>query len=134
MKAVQSWLADIVVVNESAVLAEPGDVSVFRSEGEACAKLEHWWVENDEGGAFDATGRRMILAVDSNQRVVVAERLSSPDGPDIVHGWLTAHAHAVLASRGAKALLGQAVLAGFEERGELPSSVEGLIAYVGFDR
>lgn len=56
------WLADIVVVNENRDEATVGDVSVYRSVGEACRALEHWWVENGEGFAFTASGDRLVLA------------------------------------------------------------------------
>jgi hypothetical protein len=127
------WLADIVVLNESRDEATAGDVSVYRSVGAACGALEHWWVENGEGFAFTASGDRLVLGVNGGNTVVVASQEAVPDGAQIVLGWLRDYAAALLEARRAKALKGKVVLSRSEEIGELPSSVEGLIAYVGFD-
>ena len=124
-------LADIVIVNENKDEASAGDVSVFRSASEACAWLEHWWVEDGEGFAFTATGDRLTLGVD-DEAVVVIGRQATPDGPAIVREWLRASALAVLEARRAKARKGRATLSRVEEQGLLPTSVEELIAYVGF--
>lgn len=128
------WLADIIVVNESRDEATAGDVSVFRSAGEACRWLEHWWVENGEGFAFTATGSRLLLGVDDKGRVIVTGQQDTPGGAEIVLSWLRAYAAAVLDARKTKADKGKAMLSRSEERGQIPSSVEGLIAYIGFDR
>jgi hypothetical protein len=128
------WLTDIVVVNESRDEAIAGDISVFRSAGEACSWLEHWWVENGEGFAFTAAGVRLALGVDErNTRVIVTGQQAVPNGGQVVEGWLRASASAVLEARRTKAGKGKAVLSPSEERGQLPTSVEGLIAYVGFN-
>jgi hypothetical protein len=126
------WLADIVVVNESRDEATAGDVSVFRSAGEACSWLEHWWVENGQGFAFTAAGDRLMLGVDDKDRVIVTSQQDTPGGAEVVLGWLRAYAVAVLDARRAKAEKGKATLSRSEEREQLPTSVEGLIAYVGF--
>lgn len=130
---VDGWLADIVVVNESRNEATAGDVSVFRSAGEACGWLEHWWVETGKGFAFTAAGHRLTLGVDDKDRVTVTGQQAVPDGGEVVWGWLRAHAGGVLDARRAKAQRGKAMLSRSEERGELPTSIEGLIAYVGFN-
>jgi hypothetical protein len=126
------WLADVVIVNESRDVGDAGDVSIFRNADEACRSLEHWWVENGEGFAFTAAGERLTLDVDERGRVIVAGKQMVPDGPDIVRGWLLASAKALLDVRRAKAARGKTVLARAEERRQLPTSVEGLIAYLGF--
>jgi hypothetical protein len=128
------WLTDIVIVNESRDEAAAGNVSVFRSAGEACSRLEHWWVENDEGFAFTAVGDRLRLSVDEKKRVIVAGRQNVPGGAEVVMDWLRAHARAVLDARRIKAQNGSATLSRSEEQGQLPTTVEGLIAYVGFER
>ncbi|WP_126174524.1 hypothetical protein [Altericroceibacterium xinjiangense] len=128
----EDWRADIILVNESADETTPGDVSVFRSLGEACRWLEPWWVENHEGFAFTATGARLTLGMDSNNSVIVVRQEHVPHGPKIVLGWLCACATAVLDARRSKAERGKAVLSRSEEQGQLPLTTEGLIAYVGF--
>ena len=128
------WLTDIVVLNENRDEATAGDVSVFRSADDACGWLEHWWVENGEGFAFTATGERLTLGVDERDRVIVVDRQATPHGPEIVHGWLQAYATAVLEARRVKAARGKLDLTPSEVLGQLPTSIEGLVAYVGFDR
>src|ERR1041385_9146166 len=101
------WLAGIVVVNESRDEATAGDVSVFRSAGEACKSLEHWWVENGEGIAFTAMGDRLTLGVDDRNRVIATGQHNAPEGREIVLAWLRTHAAAVLDARRAKAERGK---------------------------
>lgn len=126
------WLADVVIVNDSGDLRSTGDVSIFRSAGEACRSLEHWWVENGEGFAFTATGERLTLGVDERDRVIVTGKQVVPDGAEIVRGWLLSSASALLKVRRSKAAKGKKVLGQAEDRQQLPTSVEGLIAYLGF--
>ena len=95
--------------------------------------MEHGWVENGEGFAFTAAGDRLTLGVDENGRVVVTSRQHANGGPEIVSGWLRAHAAAVLDARRGRAKRGKATLSRFEEQGQLPTSVEELIAYAGFE-
>ena len=95
--------------------------------------MEHWWVENGEGFAFTAAGDRLTLGVDDKGRVIVTGQKGMPGGGEVVWGWLCAYAAGVLDARRAKAQQGKARLSQFEERGQLPTSVEGLIAYVGFN-
>lgn len=131
-------LDHIIVVNESTDEAVAGDVSVFRNEDAACGHLEHWWVEDGEGFAFTAAGQRVILGVDDRDRVIVTAKENAADGQSIVRKWLEAHASAVLARRAKASKRGlfgrRPVLSDYEQRGEVPASIEGLIAYVGFDR
>jgi hypothetical protein len=131
---IDASLTDIVVLNESRDEARAGDVSVFRSANEACAYLEHWWVEDGEGFAFTASGDRLGLGVDSAQRVVVLSREAVPDGAEIVRGWLHAYAAAVLEARRSSTRSSKAKPHDHEVPGHLPSSTDDLIACVGFNR
>lgn len=97
------WLADIVLINESRIEAVAGDVSLYRSVGEACRALEHWWVEGDYGYAFAASGDRLILAVDKSKNVILQRREASIDGTAIVLRWLESSARSVLNARKARA-------------------------------
>jgi hypothetical protein len=128
------WLADIVVVNESRDEAVAGDVCIYRSAGEACGALEHWWVEGNEGFVFTASGTRLMLGVDEKKRVIVAGRQDAPAGQEVVLTWLHSTATALLDTRRASAEKGKAALGRSEQQGRLPSSVEGLIAYIGFSK
>ena len=127
------WLADVVLLNDNRDEATPGDVSVYRTADDACSGLEHWWVENGEGFAFTATGQRLTLGVDERGRVIVVGQETTPDGPDIVRAWLRAYASGVLETRRIKAARGKIFLSRSEKQGHLPTSIEGLIAYVGFE-
>jgi hypothetical protein len=62
----------------------------------------------------------------------VARREECAEGPAIVLGWLQALAQTTLEARSRVAGNGRAVLSRAEEEGSLPSSVEGLLAYIGF--
>ncbi len=127
-------LADIVIVNESKVEATAGDVTIFRSVEAVCNYLEHWWVEDGEGFAFTATGERLKLGVDEQSKVVVVNREAAPDGETLVYNWLSTTAIAVLEARRFKAARGKVVLSQSEQEGQLPTSIEEIISYVGFTR
>lgn len=126
------WLSDVVVLNESSDMRVAGDVTLFRSAGEACTWIEPWWVANQEGFAFTAAGERLVLEVTPEQNVRVERREPHPDGEAIVLDWLRSNALHLLETRKARAEKGHLGPGGFEERGELPDTIEGLIAYIGF--
>jgi hypothetical protein len=126
------WLNEVVVFNESRDESVPGDVSVYRSDGDACANIEGWWVENSEGFAFTATGVRLVLGVGASGKVIVTRREECSEGPAIVLGWLQALAQTTLEARNRVAQNGRAILSRAEEDGALPTRVEGLLAYIGF--
>ncbi|WP_326524859.1 hypothetical protein [Sphingomonas sp.] len=126
-----NWLDEVVVLNESRDENVPGDVSIYRSEGEAFSKIEDWWIENGEGFAFTATGVRLVLGVDGGVATVIC-REQCADGQAIVLNWLQALAQTTLAARNRAAQGQGAILSQAEEDGALPTSVEGLIGYIGF--
>ena len=125
-----AWLSEIVVVNESSDEAVAGDVSIFRHAGDACAWLEYWWVEDKEGFAITAAGHRIELGVGAKRDVVIAGVEDSPSGADVVRAWLHSLASVVLAERTRKAKKGKLKLSPSEADGHLPTSSEGLIAYI----
>ena len=127
-----NWLDEVIIVNESNDERIAGDVSVYRSEGDALNNLEAWWVENSEGHAFSATGNRLVLGVGASRMVVVVRREECREGPEIVLECLRSHARDVLQARQRQAQEGRAILSRAEEEGQLPTSVEGLVAYIGF--
>ena len=55
MSVEPNWLDEVVVVNESKDERLPGDVSIYRSIGDACEALEYWWVKNDLTPVFSST-------------------------------------------------------------------------------
>ena len=66
--------------------------------------------------------------------MIVAGKHSAPGGAELVTGWLQVAASKVLGARRAKAARRKAVLGAAEAQDQLPTSLEGLIAYVGFSR
>ncbi len=127
-----NWLDEVVVVNEGKDERTPGDVSVYRSEGDAIQHLEPWWVENSEGFAFTATGVRLVLGIVPGGGVTILRREQCVEGPEIVLAWLRALAQTTLEARNRVAGNGRAILSFAEAEGALPTSVEGLLAYIGF--
>ncbi len=132
MESKLNWLDEVVVVNESTDERLPGDLSIYRSEGDACSYLEPWWVEKNEGFAFSASGLRLILGLGHAGEVIVARREECAEGPEIVLGWLQALAQTTLQARNRVAQNGRAILSRAEEEGALPDTVEGLVAYISF--
>ncbi len=127
-----NWLDEVVLLNESSDERVPGDVSVHRSEGDALNSVEPWWVESSEGFAFSATGVRLVLDLGPSGEIIVVRREECPEGPAIVLCWLQALARTTLEARTQLAQGGSAILSYAEEEGALPTSLEGLLAYIGF--
>lgn len=125
-----NWLSEIVVVNESSDEAVAGDVSIFRHAGDACAHLEYWWVEDNEGFAITAAGHRIELGVGPKREVIIAGMEEVPSGTDVVRSWLHSIANGVLEERTRGAEMGKMRLSPLEAHGDLPTSPEGLIAYI----
>ncbi len=107
---------------------------VFLSEGEACRYLEPEWVQESEGFAFSASGLQLQFGLGASGEAVVSGRAEHPEGSLIVLDWLRAHAQVLLESRSRQAERGQAILSRAEREGDLPESVEGLLAYIGFPK
>lgn len=130
-----TWLHDIILVNDTGRGddVDPSNVDVFRSAGDACCYLEPWWVEERHGLAFTAAGDQVMLGVDGGG-VVVDGYEPRADGQQIVLRWLRHSAQAILDSRRHKAAKAKVRLGRAEAEGILPTSVEGLIAYVGFSK
>ncbi len=126
-----NWLDEVVLLNESKWENVAGEVSVYRSEGDALNDLEASWVEKCEGYAFTATGIRLVLAVGSWGQVIVSRREECAEGPAIVFGWMQALAQVTLEARDRESRRGWAVLSRAEEEGALPTTLEGLLAYAG---
>jgi hypothetical protein len=126
-----TWLRDVIIVNESKDERAAGDVSIFRTEYDACRTLEPTDVTNKEYLAFNGVGERVSFGVD-RLHVVIQRREQEPSGIEIVHRWLTetvTHAHEV---RKEKANRGKLKLGREESHGVLPNTIEGFIAYLGF--
>ncbi len=56
------------------VVEWPDDVDVYASVEEAALSLEPWWVEQNEGAAYDAEGRLLEFSIDKyNVRISFGE-------------------------------------------------------------
>ena len=117
MTRAQFDLADVTLVNESAREDAPGDVIVFRTPADACAYLEPWWVDDQEGFVLSGTGQRVLLGHHSG-RVVVRLRLDAPEGDELAATWLRAAAAHLQRVR--------------RDAGPASDAVADLIDYVGF--
>ena len=85
-----------------------------------------------EGFVLTATGEQAKLGL-KDGRVVPIGCEPLVGGGAIVERWLTAAASTVLAARRERAQRGRAVLSPSEQKGALPTSLEGLLAYIGFE-
>ncbi len=110
-------LADVTLVNESAQEDAPGDVTLFRTTADACAHLEPWWVDDEEGFVINGAGQRILLGHE-NGRVVPRLRLDAPGGPGLVAAWLQAAVADVRRVRG--------------DGGPASDDIADLIEYIGF--
>ena len=131
----ESWLADVLLVNDCPEWRQPGDVMVFRNFDDARSYLEHWADEPELSAVF-ATGDKLIIAADEHGNISVDRREPIADGQEVVRTWLKEMAAAVLVTRRHRSTkrwrrtnLGDA-----EQAGVLPDTIEGLIAYTGFTR
>jgi hypothetical protein len=127
-------LGEVVIVNDNRDPLVPGDVSVFRTELDACRYLEPWWVEEGGGLALNAKGERLDFGVsEDGLRVVVAARTPLPEGQGIAVRFLRARAEAVCAARRKRNTPSRGVRAENGLMQEPPSDLEGLITYAGYD-
>lgn len=117
------WIEDIVVVNENGDPNVAGDVMIFRSAGDACRYVEPWYVEQEAFLALSGTGEQVVFGV-RDDVVIVERRASFSGGRDLLLAWLSAKAQHRLKVRAERAL---------EATGVLPDTIEGLVAYLGFD-
>ena len=90
MSASSNWLDEVVILNDSngSEIDEsiPGDVSIYRSEGDALRELEPWAVQHSQIFAFNAAGERLVLGLGEAGQVIIARREECQDGSEIVLG------------------------------------------------
>lgn len=129
----ESWLHDIVLVNEGPSEFVPGDIFIFRCFADACSYLEHW-AEEPELTVFSGEGEQLIVKADEFGNMGLIERQSRGDGREVVSLWLRRMAEGTSAARRYRAgkRWRRIHLGEQEARGILPQTIEGLIAYVGF--
>ena len=128
-----AWLEDVIIVNDNnADVPRAGDVTVYRNEGELTHHLEYWYV-NEPHLALTGIGDRAVLGL-CEKLVIVERREPYADGRRLLIQWLTAKAKYVLQLRRERAKRRKIKLGKMEAQGLLPDTVEGLIAYVGFDK
>ncbi|WP_143152648.1 hypothetical protein [Marivita hallyeonensis] len=131
-----SWLSDVIVLNESSNFDQPGDVDIFRNAEEMCDYLEHWFVEENLGFALSGLGLLVELRTDG-RKVFATIADEKPAKPETLRQWLVAAASSIHDVRKHKAsqkgwhpFRSPTHLGLAERNGVLPQSIEGLIAYI----
>lgn len=130
-----NWLTDVAILNESSRFDEPGDVTVYRNIADMCEKTEHWFVEQKLGFALTGTALPIELTTDGER--VFGKVLGNRE-PEVatLTIWLQSMAASVREARLNRAnkrgllVFGSTNIGPAELDGQLPRSVEGLIAYV----
>jgi len=130
-----SWLTDVTILNESAQFSEAGDVTVYRNIADMCEYIEPWFGEQKLGYALTGNGLPITLTTDGKS--VFGEVLDDGE-PDtaVLTGWLMSLAASVRDARLYKAkkrrlfAFGSTNAGSVELDGQLPRSIEGLLAYV----
>jgi hypothetical protein len=118
-------------LNENSDPTVAGDVQIYRNEGALGRQLEHWFVGDAAHLALTGTGQKAKLGL--RDTLVVVERVESfPEGPALLNNWLKATANHVLCVRRERSGKGKLLLGALEAQGILPTTTEGLIAYIGF--
>lgn len=130
------WLSDVAIFNESENYSVPGDVSIYRNIHEMCAGMEAWMVEGGGiGFALNGLGQQIRLEMDGEDAIGSVVHTSEPD-IDTVISWLQHAAKGVQEARIHRSkkkpwfLWSLPVLGDAEEKGVLPETVEGLLAYI----
>jgi hypothetical protein len=119
-----------VVVNESDDVHVAGDVQVYRNATDMSHQLEHWYVDVPHL-ALDGLGRRAVLG-STGDRIIIERLEDYADGRALLQTWLLSTARSRQAARAERARRKHFVLGAAETSGTLPTTIEGLIAYVGF--
>lgn len=134
MSAPRSWLKELIVLNELLARDDPwlaGDVVIFQSALGLQNHLQPWWINEVAHYALSGIGDRVILGVRGG-KVVVERTEECPQGPEMLREWLEPTAKRIHQMR-ADAHKKHKVAAGsLLPDGEMPQTLEGLIAYVGF--
>ena len=133
----KNWLADVAVLNSNPRFNEPGDVQIFRNISDMCSELEPWFVEEQEGYALNGNGEPIELTTDGD---VVFGKVVLGEEPEVsvLKEWLVSAAKSLRDARIYKAdkpgikFFASTQIGEAERQGILPTSIEGLIAYVGF--
>ena len=130
-----NWLTDVIILNESVQFSDPGDVTVYRNIADMCEYIEPWFVEQKLGYALTGNGLPITLTTDGKS--VFGEVLvdDEPNTPALT-GWLMSLAASVRDARLDKAkrrrffAFVSTNVGSVELDGQLPRSIEGLLAYV----
>jgi hypothetical protein len=132
MTGAQTWLKEIIILNENDDPQRPGDVQLFRSALGLCHHLEPWFVEDVGHLALNGIGDRVVLGV-AGKNVVIDRTENYESGLDLLRAWLQPTAlriHNMRVDAEKKKRLAKGSLA---PDGVMPESIEGLIAYIGFE-
>lgn len=127
----ESWLSDVTIINETNGNENVGDLSVFRSLGDACLKLEPWYVDEVNIHALNGLGQSLEFSASGfTTRATIVSGLEP--NPQLPLSWLSQFAEHVFDARKYKATKNKLVLGKSESSHVLPTTIEDLIAYIGF--
>lgn len=127
----EHWLADVVILNESSDRDIAGDVSIFRSFGDAELKLEPWYVLDECFFALNGLGQVLEFTTDHGRTLAKVTDATATD-IETLRNWLSATAEHYRDVRAEKSKKRKCAPGVQEAKGILPTSIEGLIAFVGF--
>jgi len=133
MTSERNWLNDIIIVNENNTNAEVGDLSIFRSLGDACRKIEPWYANEVTYFALNGMGYPVKFFADGNLTKATIQQEELQDLPTL-NGWLRSSAQSIFSARQFNAKRNKLILGELESKGTLPTSIEGLIAYHDFTK
>lgn len=129
-----NWLKELIVVNELMAVDDPwlaGDVLIFQS----ALALQNWmpphWISEVAHFALSGAGDRVVLAARGN-KIIVERTEDYPQGLDMLREWLEPTAKRIHQMRADAYKKTKVATGSLLPDGEMPQSLEGLIAYIGF--
>jgi hypothetical protein len=127
-----SWLKEIVILNENSPPHVPGDVQIFRSAIGVCYHLEPWFVGDVDHMAISGIGDLVILGASDNH-VYVERTEPFSEGLGLLREWLVPTAIRIHQERSKAEKKKPSAVGSLMPDGVMPDTIEGLIAYIGFE-
>lgn len=128
----QEWLRDVVVINENKDVRIAGDVELYRSAGDLGRKIEPWYINDVEFLALNGLGQTLVLKTYGSEISISIDSSIEPDAA-LLLALLQAAAQGMRDARIFRSSKRKLTLGPMESKGILPTTVEGLVAYVGFN-
>lgn len=134
MSASTSWLKELIVLNELMAFDDPwlpGDVVIFQSALGLRNHLQPWWITETAHFALSGIGDRVFLGV-RGDKVIVERTEECSQGVEMLRAWLEPTAKRIHEMRADAYRKHKVATGSLLPDGEMPQSLEGLIAYIGF--